>query len=374
MIDSPELAPLRRIGLSAALWGRMSQLLDAGLEVASAEPLLRRVTEAHRDGVVALHDGHAARRARTHPRLQALLDVEGGPLAVGDWVLAADDAHGDCWVHARIAPLTQIARRLHDGRDKVTRVVLVANVDTVLLVMGLDHDFNLRRLERYVALARMAGLPAVLVLTKADECAQAERRAAEAATVLPAEVPVLTVDGRDPAVAQALAPWLQPGQTLVVVGSSGAGKSTLTRTLVAEGPDDEAGRLSQLRTGAHRADDSRGRHTTTSRSLWRTPGGACLIDTPGLRTLRLDADPEDVAGAFDDVARWANHCRFRDCRHENEPGCAVREHVPAARLRNFQKLQRESARDRMSALERKAQLQSWKVRSKAGRQRAQEKR
>jgi ribosome biogenesis GTPase len=242
----------------------------------------------------------------------------------------------------------------------------VSNVDTVLIVMGLDHDFNPRRLERYLAFTRLARVGAAVVLTKADLVSDDERatREHEALALVPADVAVLAVNAQSPEAAAALAPWLGAGQTLVAVGSSGAGKSTLTNTLIGAPVQD---------TGGTRAGDGRGRHTTTVRSLHALTGGACIIDTPGLRTLRLDADPDAIVGAFEDIARLASACRFRDCGHAAEPGCAVRDALPAARLKNFQKLQREAQRDAMSALDRKVLVASWKARSKAGRERAKEK-
>jgi ribosome biogenesis GTPase len=168
--------------------------------------------------------------------------------------------------------------------------------------------------------------------------------------------------GDDPM--QALAPWLQPGQTLVLLGSSGAGKSTLTNALTGAGQD----------TGANRRGDSRGRHTTTARSMHATPRGACIIDTPGLRTLRLDGEAEQLGAVFDDIARLALDCRFRDCQHENEPGCAVREGVSGDRLLSFQKLLREARRDTLTALERKAMVSQWKARGRAARVRMNAKR
>jgi ribosome biogenesis GTPase len=174
---------------------------------------------------------------------------------------------------------------------------------------------------------------------------------------LPQAVPVLALDARSPAAAHALAPWLRPGRTLVLLGSSGAGKSTLSNTLIGDDVQD---------TGAARESDGRGRHTTTVRSLHRLPGDACLIDTPGVRTLRPDGDEQTLAASFDDVARLAPQCRFRDCRHDGEPGCAVRGAVDDDRLRNFHKLQRELRRDGMDALERQRQRGEWKARGRAG--------
>ncbi len=356
-IDTHALARLQAIGLTTAMARHLSALPDD-----PQAPFVMRVTEVQRDAL-ELHDGVQAHAGRPLP---ALLHA-GTPLAVGDWVLASCNRHGQWWVHRRLAPLTELARRHHDGRDKVTRAVIVSNVDTALLVMGLDHDFNLRRLERYLALVRLSGVLPVVVLTKADLCepAFAERRLREVCDLLPPGVDALAVDARADEAAEALAPWLAAGQTLVLVGSSGAGKSSLTNALLGE---------HRQRTGAARDDDSRGRHTTTARSLHRLPGGACIIDTPGLRTLRLDADAQTLAGVFDDIAQLALRCRFRDCRHQDEPGCAVRDELAPQRLRNFHKLQREARRDTMSALESRAQRQLWKQRGKAGRERARQRR
>jgi ribosome biogenesis GTPase / thiamine phosphate phosphatase len=183
--------------------------------------------------------------------------------------------------------------------------------------------------------------------------------------MLPADVVAVAVDALGDEPRAQLAPWLLPGQTLVLLGSSGAGKSTLTNALTGS---------AMQSTGPSRAGDGRGRHTTTVRSLHTTPMGACIIDTPGLRTLRLDDQAAAVDAAFDDVGRLAPQCRFRDCRHEAEPGCAVREGVSGERLRNYQKLLREARRDTLTALERKAQLQQWKARGREGRARLAAKR
>lgn len=329
-----------------------------------ADGSLLRVVEVQREGLL-LHDGQAAHPARLLPALRATLAAAGDAIACGDWVLAAPNPLGEWWVHTRLPPRSQLARRLHDGRDKVERAVIVSNVDTALLVMGLDADFNLRRLERYVALVRMAGVAAVVVLSKRDLCTDADDRLRQVQALLPPEVGVVAVNalGDEPAVA--LAPWLQPGQTLVLLGSSGAGKSTMTNALLGRARQD---------TGPTRAGDGRGRHTTTVRSLHTTASGACIIDTPGLRSLRLDGDAATLERAFDDVARLAPQCRFRDCRHEAEPGCAVREGLNADRLRNFHKLQREAQRDTQTALQRKAQVQEWKARSRGARERLAQKR
>jgi ribosome biogenesis GTPase len=211
----------------------------------------------------------------------------------------------------------------------------------------------------------MAGVASVVVLTKRDLCPQADDRLAEVQASLPVDVPAVSVDAQGAEPAQALRDWLQPGQTLVLLGSSGAGKSTLTNALSERAAQD---------TGANRSGDSRGRHTTTARSMHLTPQGACIIDTPGLRTLRLDGDAAELNTAFDDIAVLALRCRFRDCSHADEPGCAVRDGVSAERLRNYGKLLREARRDTLTALERKDQQRSWKARGREVRARMATKR
>ncbi len=352
MINSDTFARLRHIGLSPLL---LQQLADVDFDGSDAR--LMRVTEVHRDAL-HLHDGTQAVPARALPALLQALADQCDALAVGDWVLASRNVHGQWWASRRLAPLTQIARRLHDGRDKVTRTVIVANVDTALLVMGLDHDFNLRRLERYLALVRLAGVSAVVVLTKADLCTEPARRLQAVQALLPADTVAVALNALGDEPRQRLEPWLEAGRTLVLLGSSGAGKSTLTNALL--GQDLQS-------TGEARAGDSRGRHTTTARSLHLTADGACIIDTPGLRTLRLDSDSGAIGGVFDDIAQLAPGCRFRDCRHEGEPGCAVQGAVPAERLGNYRKLLREAGRDTITALQRKAQVAQWKQRSRAAR-------
>lgn len=369
MMDSLDFEALRSIGLPAPL---LQQLPTLDLDDSTR---LLRVVEVQREHLL-LHDGHAEQRGRLATALVARLQLADDAVAVGDWVLARPDCpsggHGIGLITERLLPLTQLARRVNDGRGSPRRQVLVSNVDTAVLVMGLDHDFNLRRLERYLALVRLAGVDAVLVLTKADmaDAAQLARRTTQARDCLPSTMSLFALDARDAVAAAALQPWAGPGQTLVLLGSSGAGKSTLTNTLTGQ----RSGQGGQF-TGTVRADDSRGRHTTTVRTLRRTAAGACIIDTPGLRALRLDVgDEEQLSAVFGDVAQWSAQCRFRDCRHQQEPGCAVREAVPPERLRNFQKLVREARRDTMTALERREQLSVWKARGREGQQRAKAKR
>ena len=345
---------LRALGLTQAIAGRAAQL-------SLSEPGLRltRVTELQRD-CLTLHDGHAEQPARVLPRLVQQLQASGQQLTIGDWVAMHVDAHGQAWVAARVDPVTEIARRANDGR----RQPLASNVDTALLVMGLDADFNARRMERYLAMVRACEVAPVVVLTKLDIAPDARQRIAEMCGRLPATVPVLAVNARSRQACTELGPWLHAGQTLVLLGSSGAGKSTLINTLTqADQP-----------TGAVRKGDGRGRHTTTARSLHGCPQGGCIIDTPGLRTFRPDADARTLAATFEDVQSLAQRCRFRDCRHESEPGCAVLARVDADRLANYQKLMRDAQRGEMDALQRIEQRNRWKAIGKAGSQRARDKR
>lgn len=324
-----------------------------------------RVIEVRRDSV-RLHDGRRAVVAAVPPALaQALVD---DALAVGDWVFADQPQPARWRVTERVPPLTQIARRTNDGRGAARRQVLVANADCALLVMGLDRDFNLRRLDRYRALAHGAGVAAVLVLTKADTLAPDEvaQRCRAVRDGVGVQLPLFALDARSPQAAATLAPWLARGSTAVMLGSSGAGKSTLTNTLCADAAQG---------TGAVRADDDRGRHTTTVRTLHRAGSGGCVIDTPGLRALRLDVDDAGtIDGVFGDVATLALRCRFRDCRHAAEPGCAVRDALPLERVRNFHKLQREVQRDTLNALQMREQRREWKLRGREGALRARAKR
>ena len=355
---------LSGIGLSEPLARRAREAAAAEHDERSDGPLsLMRVTAVHRT-TVQVHDGRAARAARVLPRL--LRGDDGADaVAVGDWVLVGADAAGDLWARVRVAPSSHLARRDGDG----SRHPIVSNVDCALVVMGLDDDFNLRRLERYLSLVLASGVAPVVALSKADIAARDPHRrdahVAQLRTRLPPGVEVVVVDGTDPASAASFAHLTGFGRTLVVLGSSGAGKSTLTNTLLGAAVQD---------TGAVRVNDGRGMHTTTARSLHRLPGGACIIDTPGLRTLRPDADEDALRASFTDVATLSARCRFRDCAHNGEPGCAVRAGVDPDRLDNFQKMLRENRRDSLTWVERRQQLSAWKSRGREARVRMRAKR
>jgi ribosome biogenesis GTPase / thiamine phosphate phosphatase len=244
----------------------------------------------------------------------------------------------------------------------VDEQVLAANVDVAFLVAGLDHDFNLRRLERYLAVAWSSGVRPVIVLNKADVALDLDDRLLAVESVAPA-VPIVVLSALTGDHLTDLGPYLTPGQTAVVLGSSGVGKSTLVNALLGE---------QRQATASVREDDSRGRHTTTHRELFELPGGALLIDTPGIRALEVAGADVGVDTAFDDIADLALGCRFSDCRHEGEPGCAVRAaledgRLSADRLASHRKLERElaHAERKVDARARAAEAKRWKSIHKA---------
>ncbi|HWS78422.1 MAG TPA: ribosome small subunit-dependent GTPase A, partial [Thermomonas sp.] len=230
----------------------------------------------------------------------------------------------------------------------------------------LDADFNPRRIERYLLLVGGSGVQPVIVLTKSDrdgadvEAALKELRALD--------VPVLAVNAKDRASVATLEPWLGEGQSIVLVGSSGAGKSTLTNTLLG---------IDRMKTGAVRVGDDRGRHTTTHRALIALPSGACMIDTPGMRELKPTGE-EVVAESFADIEALAAQCKFNDCKHLKEPGCAVRAAIERGeadpqRVANFFKLRDEVAGAANMLATRLAQKADAKVQNKALYKRVDEK-
>lgn len=264
-------------------------------------------------------------------------------ITVGDWVLVDREVPRIDRVLDRFG----VFKRGAAGTSGTIQLI-AANVDTLFIVTSANRDFNVARLERYLAVAHEAGAYPLIVITKADMAGSIEPYVARA-RALGDNLPVEAMDARDPRDVEKLRPWCGPGQTVAVLGSSGVGKSTLINTLAGAGQD----------TREVREDDQRGRHTTTSRSMHGLPQGGWLVDTPGMRELRLVDSGDALDDVFSEITALAADCRFSDCRHEAEPGCAVRAAIDAGvldqeRLDRFRKLQAEDRRNSETVAERRA--------------------
>ena len=311
-----------------------------------------RVAEVHRDRLRALGSTGDA---------MLIPSERAGAYAVGDWVLSDGTS-----ALRRLDPATDLMRKA--AGHTVERQRIAANIDTIAVVTSCNADFNLARLERYLALIASAGCLPLVVLTKADlvEDADDYRRQAEKLSPL---VTALALNAKDMEDAGRLTAWCGPGRTLALVGSSGVGKTTLRNALTEQ----------TAATAGIREDDAKGRHTTTFRSLVRTRAGGWLIDTPGMRELQL-ADAQDGIGeVFDDITEIAAQCRFNDCAHDTEPGCAIRAaldagHIDPDRLKRWQKLMLEDRYNSESLSQARSRQKAFGKMVKGGQARGRQKR
>ncbi|MGN1402369.1 MAG: ribosome small subunit-dependent GTPase A [Bacillus sp. (in: firmicutes)] len=264
--------------------------------------------------------------------------------AVGDWVMIdrTSSEHGHAIIH-HILTRKSLLERKAAGTSNRSQVV-AANIDLVFIVMSLNNDFNLRRLERYLAIAWDSLATPVVILTKADLCEDVAEKLSLISTVA-IGVDVITTSVFDDDSYKAVANLIENGQTAAFIGSSGVGKSTLINRLMGE---------EVLATSGVREDD-KGRHTTTNRQLLPLPDGGVVIDTPGMRELQMEG--ADLSSSFSDIEEYASQCRFNDCKHESEPKCAVKAAIEEGklspeRLANYKKLQKEAKYQQMNAIER----------------------
>lgn len=298
-----------------------------------------RVTAQHRNRLELLgEEGELG--LDLHPGMPAI--------TVGDWLLLTAEGR-----FSQLLERQSLFRRKAAG-SKVAGQLIAANVDTLFIVTSMNEDFNLNRIERYLSLANEAGTEAVIILSKADLCDDPESLRSQVQALDP-RLLVETMDCRDAEEIHKLAPWCGTGSTVALMGSSGVGKSTLVNTLL--GGDVQS-------TGTIREDDGKGRHVTTARSLHLMPHGGLLLDTPGMRELQIVDCDDGVTATFSDIASLAEQCRFGDCRHDSEPGCAVREAIGRGelqerRLSSFQKLQREQAFNSATMAEKRAREKSF---------------
>jgi len=305
-------------------------------------------------------------RAETSGRFEYTVDSRRDYPVIGDWVaLQLPVNSGPGIIHHVLARRSCLCRKAPGSVADVQ--AMAANVDLLMIVMGLDGDFNLRRLERYLAVVRDGGSRPVIILNKMDLCSDVEARINAVRAVAGDAVPIHGVTALETAAARRIRHLLSPGVTVAFMGSSGVGKSTLINGLMA---------TDVAATGAVRACDGRGRHTTTRREMFVLPSGGIVIDTPGMREIQPWSETEGVNASFADVAALAAQCRFNDCSHQNEPGCAVREALASGELdpdrwKSYLKLRREDAflEREKNRKARMKEVRRWKDITKSMRQR-----
>ena len=278
-----------------------------------------RISEVHRTQLVGLTQSGEIRLTPNEPAFA---------YAVGDWVLTQDAS-----AVRRLTPTTSLHRKAAGHTHTYQRIA--ANVDTVGLVTSCNDDFNIARLERYLALALASGALPLVILTKADMCDDPHEFRKQAERLSPL-VTAIALNAKDPEDVAQLLPWCSKAQTLALLGSSGVGKTTLRNALTGEAAE----------TQTIREDDAKGRHTTTHRALRPTTTGGWLIDTPGMRELQLSGTSDGIDELFEDIDTLAAQCKFSDCAHDREPGCAVKAAMEQGsldldRFHRWQKLKRE---------------------------------
>jgi ribosome biogenesis GTPase len=320
---------LESLGADALLFGVFQTYAAKGLT-------LGRVALSHRDQYRLITETEELAAEPSGSLWFRSPDAASMP-AVGDWVAARIVGPGQGLVEAVLPRRTLFSRRAAGKREE--QQALAANIDLVFLVCALDGDFSLRRLERYLTLAAESGASPVVVLNKADLCVDLPGYLNQT-TAVAGDAPVVVTSTESEPGIERLRTFLAPGRTVALLGSSGVGKSSIVNVLSGE---------SRLRTGEVRQADSKGRHTTTHRELTPLPEGGALIDTPGMRELQLWASSESVEQIFDEIAAAIAACRFRDCSHHGEPGCAVQQALDTGaiapeRWQSYRKLRAEAQR------------------------------
>ncbi len=313
---------------------------------------LARVSVQHKDMYKVLTESGEIYAGVSGKFSYAASDATDYP-AVGDWVLIdrTDDKKGNAVIHHILTRKSYFERKAAGTGNE--RQIVAANIDTVFICMSLNNDFNLRRMERYLSIAWDSMAVPVIVLTKSDLCGDISIKLAEIESAA-VGVDVIVTSSMSSDGCEGIARYLGKGKTAAFIGSSGVGKSTLINKLMGE---------KVLVTKETRADD-KGRHTTTHRQLLILPGGGVVIDTPGMRELQVAG--ADLSKSFSDIEKLAEDCRFRDCRHDSEPQCAVRKAIDegilsAERLESYKKLQREMVFEERKATMTAAQAEKQKV-------------